>query len=261
MPVLFVIHGTNQTGQVFYNNPNLWNPKADQEGFIIVYPTALVYCHYDNGVQRTTTKWAAGDLGETDVNKGALPLCPGEVLKDDMLFFDELISTIKEDYVVDEKRFYVTGFSNGAQMSARLAAQRPEVFAAVTVHAGNLSAFIPPSLSARPMSMMITVGADDGLFLNAIGASGPVPVDSTIMDFPGVENLLQAFLAINGLDFEYNYSKTQYFGKDIADFNFQTSNAGGNNSVRFVLIDGLAHSYTNILIDPFWTFLEGQSLP
>lgn len=169
VPVLFMVHGTNQSGQVFYNNAALWNPKADQEGFIVVYPTGLVYCHYDNGVERTTTKWAAGNLGETDVNRGALPLCPGEVLADDLGFFDSMVETIKEDFVVDEKRIYASGFSNGAQMTARLAAQRSEVFAAVAVHAGNLSPFIQATLSPRPLSMIITVGANDTLFTDAVG--------------------------------------------------------------------------------------------
>ncbi len=261
VPVLIVIHGTNQNGQIFYDNPNLWNPKADQEGFIVVYPTALTYCHFDNGVQRTTTKWAAGDLGQTDVSLGALPLCTGEILRDDMLFFDELIQTIKKDYLVNEQRFYLTGFSNGAQMAARLAAQRSEVFAAVTVHAGNLSSFIPAVLSSRPMSLMVTVGAADPLFLQSIGANSPVAVDANALSNAGVAQLLEPFLKISGLDFQHTYSSTQYFGKDIGTFTFQTSNVGLDNYVRFVLIEDLEHSYTGILINPFWDFLKNKSLP
>ncbi len=261
VPILLVIHGTNQNGQIFYENPNLWNPKAEEKGFIVVYPTALIYCHYDNGVQRTTTKWAAGDLGQTNVNLGALPLCPDEELQDDMLFFDELISDIKREYVVDTNRLYITGFSNGAQMAARLAAQRPDVFAAATVHAGNLSKFVPTTLSSRPMSMIVTVGASDPLFMNSIGATSPVSVDSNAINNPGVMDLLEPFLEVNGLDSQYNYSSAQYYGKDIAEFIFQTSNVGLDNKLRFILIEDLEHSYTNILIDPFWTFLEEITLP
>ena len=261
VPVLFVVHGTNQSGQVFYDNTNLWNPKADQEGFIVVYPTALVYCHYDNSQERTVTKWAAGDLGETEVSLGALPLCPNETLQDDMLFFDELATIIEQEYVIDRKRKYLTGFSNGAQMVARLAAQRSEMFAAATVHAGNLSQFIPSSLSSRPMSLLVSVGADDGLFLDAISRDAPIPVDSTALEVQGVANLITPFLAFSGLDSQYSYSGTQYFGKDIATFLFQSSNIGLDNSFRFILIEDLEHSYTNILIDPFWAFLESQSLP
>jgi len=260
VPVLFVIHGTNQTGQVHYDK-NLWNPKADQEGFIVVYPTALVYCHFDNGVERTTTKWAAGDLGETEVDKGALPLCQGEMLRDDMLFFDELVVTIKEGYMVDRSRIYITGFSNGAQMTARLAAQRSELFAAVTIHAGNLSQFIPSTLAARPMSMVVSVGATDGLFLNAIGRSERLPLNEEAIDDPGLMKVLSSILDISGLANQYTYTSTQMGGKKVANFLFESSTVGLDNSLRFVLIEDLGHSYTEILIDPFWAFLEGQSLP
>lgn len=260
VPVLFVIHGTNQTGQVHYDK-NLWNPKADQEGFIVVYPTALVYCHFDNGVERTTTKWAAGDLGETEVDKGALPLCQGELLRNDMLFYDELVATIKEDYLVDHSRLYITGFSNGAQMTAHLAAQRSEVFAAVTIHAGNLSQFIPSTLSARPMSMVVSVGATDGLFLNAIGRSEPLPLNEEAIADPGLIKVLRPMLDINGLTDQYTYTSTQIGGRKVVNFLFESSTVGLDNSLRFALIADLGHSYTEILIDPFWAFLEEQSLP
>lgn len=261
VPVLLVLHGTNQSGRVFYNRSNLWNAKADQEGFIVVYPTALVYCHYDEGEQRTVTKWAAGDLGQTDVSRGALPLCPDEDLADDMLFFDELIPYLKENYLINSKRIYATGFSNGAQMTARLAAQRSEVFAAAAIHAGNLSSFIPANLAPRPMSILLSVGAEDGLFLKAIGAEPPLPVDATVMDIPGLVDVLRPFLGFSGLDESYTYSSTTYVGKTIADFLFADSKAGLDNQLRFVLIDELNHSYTEILVDPFWDFLAVQSLP
>lgn len=260
VPLLLMIHGTNQTGQVHYDK-NLWNAKADQEGFIVVYPTALVYCHFDEGLERTTTKWAAGDLGQTDVNRGALPLCAGEVLKDDMLFFDELVSALKSDYSVDEKRIYLSGFSNGAQMTARLAAERPETYAAATVHAGNMSDFIPATLSTRPMSLLLTAGANDGLFATAVGMSVPIPVDSNLLDNAGVANAIQPFLNICGLSNSFSYSSNQYGGGGVANFLFETSDEGLDNSLTFILIEGLGHSYTDILIDPYWTFLRGESLP
>jgi polyhydroxybutyrate depolymerase len=261
VPALFVVHGTNQTGRVFHDNPNLWNAKADEEGFIVVYPTALSYCHYDQGEERTTTKWADGDLGETEVERGALPLCPGEVLADDVLFFDTLVETINEDYAVDERRLYVSGFSNGAQMASRLAAERSEVFAAVAPHAGSLSAFVPAVLASRPMSMMVTVGANDALFASAVGMSTPVPVNEDLPNNAGVTGVLQPFLDLNGLDFQYSYSSAQYLGRTIADFRFERSNVGLNNSVRFVLVEDLGHSYTELLIDPLWDFFENHSLP
>ena len=259
-PVLFMIHGTNQTGQYHYST-NLWNSKAEQEGFIVVYPTALIYCHYDDGVERTCTKWAAGDLGETDVNLGALPMCPGQVLNDDVAFFDEMINEIKSEYSVDNKRIYATGFSNGAQMTSRLAAERSDIFAAVAVHAGNLSNFIPANLSSRPMSMVITVGANDGLFTSATGISNPAPIDQTLMNNSGVTAMIQRFLDINGLSNQFTYSSSQIGGVGVGHFNYSTSLSGESNFVQFSIIENLGHNYTNILIDDYWSFLASNTLP
>lgn len=260
VPVLFMLHGTNQTGQFHYDK-NLWNPKAEQEGFIAVYPTALEYCHFDNGIERTTTKWAAGNLGQSDLNRGALPLCPGEVLKNDMGFFDELSSAIKRDFVVDEKRFYLTGFSNGAQMTARLVTERSETYAAAAIHAGSLSAFIEPALTSRPMSLFITVGAVDGLFANAVGMDLPIPVDSNLLNNTGVQDVINPFLQVNGLSSSYNYSIIQNSGLSAASFLFETSEIGLHNHLRFTLIGELGHSYTDRLIDPYWSFFKEESLP
>lgn len=73
--------------------------------------------------------------------------------------------------------------------------------------------------------------------------------------------MLQPFLDINGLDSDYTYSGLQMNGKDIGEFVFETSNVGSTNQVRFIAIEGLGHGYTNILIDPLWDFLVGESMP
>ena len=72
VPVVFVIHGTNSNGQEFYEHPQKWTPKADAEGFIAVYPTALVHCHFVDGQEMSKTKWASGNLGESDTQLGGL---------------------------------------------------------------------------------------------------------------------------------------------------------------------------------------------
>ena len=43
VPVVFMLHGTSGDGDKFYNISG-WKEKADQEGFIAVFPSALTYC-------------------------------------------------------------------------------------------------------------------------------------------------------------------------------------------------------------------------
>ena len=259
VPVVFVIHGTNSTGQEFYDHPQKWTPKSDTEGFIAVYPTAFVHCYLDGGQERTTTKWASGNLGESNTQLGGLPLCTNERLAKDMEFFDEMIDTLKADYSINERRIYVTGNSNGAGMGLRLAAERSDIFAAVAVNAGTQSPFLDNSTTKRPMSMMITVGTNDNRFAEAVGSSVPVPIAESLIN--PISNIIQPALDVHALYTLHEYSESSIENAMTGEFLFSSSTMGNNNSIRFVIIEELPHSYSRKLVDPHWDFLKEQSLP
>ena len=259
VPVVFVIHGTNSTGQEFYDHPQKWTPKSDTEGFIAVYPTAFVHCYLDGGQERTTTKWASGNLGESNTQLGGLPLCTNERLAKDMEFFDEMIDTLKADYSINERRIYVTGNSNGAGMGLRLAAERSDIFAAVAVNAGTQSPFLDNSTTKRPMSMMITVGTNDNRFAEAVGSSVPVPIAESLIN--PISNIIQPALDVHALYTSHEYSESSIENAMTGEFLFSSSTMGNNNSIRFVIIEELPHSYSRKLVDPHWDFLKEQSLP
>jgi polyhydroxybutyrate depolymerase len=56
----------------------------------------------------------------------------------DLKFFDAMLETLQQKYSVDDKRIYVTGFSNGAVFSYLLWAERGNTLAAVAECAGRL---------------------------------------------------------------------------------------------------------------------------
>lgn len=261
IPVVIMIHGTGSTGQIFHDDPDLWVPKAKMEGFITVHPTALVHCHFDNGLGKTTTKWSHGDLGENNTDMGGLPLCSGEELANDLEFFDMMIDVLKTDYSIDEKRIYVTGNSNGAGMGLRLAAERSDVFAAVAVNAGFQSLFLDQSITPRPMSIMITVGTNDNLFAEAIGESVPVSIHESLIQ--NISNFVQPILNIHALGDTSNYIYTEAFyeKRNTGKFLFNTSIINHNNSLRFIVIDGFGHNYNPALVNVFWDFFITQTLP
>ena len=259
VPVVFVIHGTNSTGQDFYDHPQKWTPKANAEGFIAVYPTALVHCYLDGGQEVSKTKWVSGNLGESDTQLGGLPLCTNETLAKDMEFFDEMVEILKTDYNINEKRIYVTGNSNGAGMGLRLAAERSNIFAAVAVNAGSQSRFLDNYTTTRPMSIMVTVGTNDNQFAQAINASVPIPIEESLIN--SIENIIQPALDVHALDTLYEYSESSIGDAMTGEFLFSSSTMGNNNSIRFVIIEGFPHSYSRKLVTPHWDFLKEQSLP
>lgn len=257
VPVVIVLHGTSSTGQIFHDKPDLWVPKAEQEGFIVVHPTALVHCHIENGIEKTVTKWSFGDLGQNDTEMGGLPLCEGQTLANDLEFFDMMVDILKTEYPVDEKRIYVTGNSNGAGMGLRLAAERSDVFAAVAINAGAQSLFIEKPEGSRPISILYTVGAKDHL-LAEMGFSIPLVINESLIN--ELSPLIQPLLTLHSLGnaSDYIYTETTYQSRLNGQYLFENNSNG--NSLRFTVIEGLGHPYSTDLVPAFWDYFETHSL-
>ncbi len=114
--LLLALHGgggSAESGPEFFG----LNAKADKEGFIVVYP------------QGTGKKILGKSFGVWNAGE-----CCGLAVKnnvDDVGFINALIEKMKTDYRVDEKKIYVTGMSNGAQMAYRLACELSDKIAAI----------------------------------------------------------------------------------------------------------------------------------
>lgn len=257
VPVVIVIHGTNSSGQIFHDKPDLWVPKAEQEGFIVVHPTALVHCYIDNGNEKTVTKWSFGDLGQNDTEMGGLPLCEGQTLANDLEFFDMMVDILKTEYPVDENRIYVTGNSNGAGMGLRLAAERSDVFAAIAVNAGAQSLFIEKPDDSRPISILFTVGAKDHLLAD-MGLSVPLVINESLIN--DLSPLIQPLLTLHSLGnaSDYIYTETTYQSRLTGQYLFENNSNG--NSLRFTVIEGLGHPYNPDLVPGFWNYFSTHSL-
>jgi len=115
MPAIINIHGFNQSIQNLMDYTML-NDLADSEGFIVIYPVG------------TGLKW----------NSGAED---GRPLPDinDVGFISALIDTLEARYLLDMSGIYCTGFSNGAEMTYRLAAELGHRISAIATVAGGLN--------------------------------------------------------------------------------------------------------------------------
>jgi polyhydroxybutyrate depolymerase len=115
MPVVMNLHGYNQSIQNLMGY-TMMNDFADTTGFIVVYPVG------------TGRKWNSGA-----VDGRSLPNV------DDVGFISALIDTLNAKYNIDMARIYCTGFSNGAEMTYRLAYELRHRIAAVAPVAGGLN--------------------------------------------------------------------------------------------------------------------------
>ena len=105
-PVVFNFHGSGMTmaEQMLYTQ---MNRAADRHQFIVVYPA---------GVKQD---WNVG-FGMSYLDG-----------TDDIGFTQALLAKLRQDYRVDDQRVYATGLSRGGFLALRIAAELPQLFAAV----------------------------------------------------------------------------------------------------------------------------------
>ena len=113
IPVLFVLHGAGSNAEDMVAGTG-FDAMSEETHVLVVYPQAPA------GTKRF----------ETDPPTGRTSA--------DVRFLDVLLGRLRERFRVDDRRVFATGFSNGAALCYRLAAERPEVFAAIAPVAGYL---------------------------------------------------------------------------------------------------------------------------
>jgi polyhydroxybutyrate depolymerase len=91
----------------------------------------------------------------------------------DLALVDAALTSLREEFKVDESRIYSTGFSNGANFTYLLWAERPGVFAAFAPVAARLRPSVHPT---QPRPILHIAGTEDAQIryadqLNAIEAA------------------------------------------------------------------------------------------
>jgi len=141
VPLLLVLHG-NPAGSLSMMVMTELNDKADEEGFIVVYP---------NG-QANKTKFSIvldyyGSLLKTLIFGFYFWNCWDFAEVDDVAFIGALFEELQGNLMIDSSRIYVTGFSGGGMMSYRLGAEFSDIIAAIApcsgVIGGRMSAIEP----------------------------------------------------------------------------------------------------------------------
>ncbi len=142
-PVVFVLHGgggnAERTGKF-----TGFTELSDKEKFIVVYPQG-----YDR-------HW---NDGRSDIKSKAY-----EENINDILFFDEMIDALALLFKIDAGRIYVTGISNGAMMSFRLACELSDKITAIAAVSGSIPEDIADTCEPeKPVSVLVINGVEDEL--------------------------------------------------------------------------------------------------
>lgn len=147
MPLVIALHGKggNAESMILITRKG-FNKLADKDGFLMVYP---------NGIG---LNWNDGRMDDETNDRAHRENI------DDVGFISVLIDLMIKDYNIDPRRVYVTGISNGAIMSYRLACELSHKITAIAPVDGNIPYLLFPGCSpARPISVLAINNVDDPL--------------------------------------------------------------------------------------------------
>jgi polyhydroxybutyrate depolymerase len=188
LPVVIALHGGGGNGAQQQRYCGL-DRVADREGFLAVYPDGT-------GRLSRMLVWNAGTCC------GRAPL---EGI-DDVGFIRSVVEDLGRRTPVDRARVYATGHSNGGMMSYRLAAEAPDLVAAIVPVAGSMVlARFKPTL---PVPVMHIHSVDDPRALYTGGLGPPFPFTSTRVLHPPVEEQLAKWITHDGCPDKPTVEKT-----------------------------------------------------
>jgi len=121
VPLVLVFHFGGGNGEIIANVTEM-NQKAEEEGFITVYPYGTG--RFDKRLLTWNAGYGVGYAYEHNI--------------DDVGFITNLIDHLQNQYRIDENRIYATGFCFGASLTYRLGAELSDVFAAIAPVAGSI---------------------------------------------------------------------------------------------------------------------------
>ncbi len=147
IPLVIALHGRGGNGEsMILVTRKGFDKLADEDGFIVVYP---------DGVE---LNWNDGRIDEESNDRAHRENI------DDVGFISALIDTMINDYNIDPKRVYITGISNGAIMSYRLACELSQKITAIAPVDGNIPSMLLGECSPmKPVSLLAINNLNDPL--------------------------------------------------------------------------------------------------
>ena len=150
VPLVLMLHGTGGSAAFAADETGL-AAFAAAEGFAVAFPDGLpVKPHEPARFLTNPQRWNDGSTRHGDLLHSDT---------DDVGYLTEVVFDAIQRANADPARVYLTGFSNGAGMAFRFAAERAELLAAVAPLAGYCH--LPEPRPIRPVPTLYIVGDSD----------------------------------------------------------------------------------------------------
>jgi polyhydroxybutyrate depolymerase len=219
-PVVLAFHGAFMNGMSMASFSGL-SKKADQAGFIVVYPNGLGFAE-----------------AFLFFNAWATPGGPGKDPPDDVAFTGKLLDDLETVCNVDPKRIFATGMSNGGMMSNRLGAELSNRIAAIAPVSGTLA--IDQIHPTRPVPVIMFHGTADTI----VPFDGRKDAGPRSPKFKGVEDTVKAWVKADGCDPQPTTTTLPDVAHDGTIVKRQVY-GGGKSGAEVVLysIEGAGHTW------------------
>jgi len=142
-PLVIALHGLSMDGEGMEAITG-FSELADERKFVVAYP---------DGLGRMWRFWERHELGQRVRGEAGYA--------DDVGYIAALIDALVAEKLVDGRKVYATGLSNGAYMSNRLAISLSDRIAAIAPVAGTMSPALAELKPARPIPVLYIHGTDD----------------------------------------------------------------------------------------------------
>jgi polyhydroxybutyrate depolymerase len=226
-PLLFVFHGSNQTGEKMRAfSGNVFDYLVQEHGFVVVYPDGYKG-HWNDA--RVSSNFPTRKAGT-----------------DDVAFTKALIDEMSEKNDIDARKVYIAGYSNGGQMVIRLIHEWPYPFAGGVI----ISATQPVAANFLPASRETSLP-----ILIIHGTSDPiVPYNGGMASLWGLKprglglsagETAQYYARRNHIDSKPTTSTLEHEGKKSLKVAFEEYNETGKYPVKFVSIYDGGHVVPN----------------
>jgi polyhydroxybutyrate depolymerase len=229
LPLVIMLHGGGGTARAAIWETG-WIEKADEAGFLAVFPNAMPPDpSRRSSFAKNPQLW----------NDGSDRFYPGQNAVDDVGFIAAILDDLSARLIVDMRRVFVTGFSNGAGMNFRVGARLSNRIAAIAPVAG--ANWLESVVLERPVSLLYITGNADPLNLIeggvpklATGASDKVrakpkpPVRESILKWVKALGCPVRPASISDM----NGVRTETYGP-----------GSGGAEVVYITVDGLGHTW------------------
>jgi polyhydroxybutyrate depolymerase len=194
MPVVLMFHGNGGTAESVVKETG-WVAKSDASSFIVVFPEAT---------RPDMTQPPKFGRNNPAWNDGSGRFHAGERNITDVAFIAALLDHLEAKFVVDKRRVFATGFSNGASMAFRVGLELSDRIAAIAPVSGAL--WIAEPKIARPLSLLYITGTADPI--NPMEGGAPKMASGTGFNRvpekakPPVREMVQAWVKLLGCEEE-----------------------------------------------------------